>query len=122
MKFGDRIALLREKAGLTQEELAQQLGISRAALAKYEKSLREPDYETLNKIADFFDVSIDYLLGSSRDGSSKKLDIMELERRLREGEITYKGKPLSEEQCEILADFLEVILKREKKKPRGPSS
>ncbi|MFS0836743.1 helix-turn-helix domain-containing protein [Paenibacillus sp. UNC499MF] len=62
-KHGDRIAQLREKHALTQEELANKLGISRAALSHYETSRREPDFETMNKIATFFKVSADYLLG-----------------------------------------------------------
>ncbi|MEC0228045.1 MULTISPECIES: helix-turn-helix domain-containing protein [Paenibacillus] len=63
MKYGDRIAQLREKRGLTQEELSTKIGISRAALSHYETNRREPDYETINKIATFFHVTIDYLLG-----------------------------------------------------------
>jgi transcriptional regulator with XRE-family HTH domain len=66
-KYGERIALLREKQSLTQEELANKLGISRAALSHYETSRREPDYETMNKIASFFNVSIDYLLNRSNN-------------------------------------------------------
>jgi transcriptional regulator with XRE-family HTH domain len=65
--YGDRIHLLREKHALTQEELAGKLGISRASLSHYETSRREPDYETTNKIATFFKVSIDYLLGRSNN-------------------------------------------------------
>lgn len=63
MKYGNRIATLRDKQGWTQEDLAQRLGISRAALSHYEKNRREPDYATLTKIADVFKVSIDYLVG-----------------------------------------------------------
>jgi transcriptional regulator with XRE-family HTH domain len=60
---GNRITLLREKHALTQEELARKLGISRSALSHYETNRREPDYETLSKLADMFLVSVDYLLG-----------------------------------------------------------
>jgi len=63
MNIGNRLAFLRDQRGLTQEELAASLGISRAALSHYEKSRREPDTETLGKIADLFQVSIDYLVG-----------------------------------------------------------
>jgi transcriptional regulator with XRE-family HTH domain len=63
MNIGSRLAFLRDQRGLTQEELAASLGISRAALSHYEKSRREPDTETLGKIADLFQVSIDYLVG-----------------------------------------------------------
>lgn len=67
IRYGDRIALLREKHAMTQEDLASKLGISRAALSHYETSRREPDYETMNKIATYFKVSIDYLLGRSNN-------------------------------------------------------
>ncbi len=63
MNIGNRLAFLRDQRGLTQEELAASLGISRAALSHYEKGRREPDTETLGKIADLFQVSIDYLVG-----------------------------------------------------------
>jgi len=66
-KYGDRIARLREKHALTQEELANKLGISRAALSHYETSRREPDYDTIDKIASFFKVSTDYLLARTEN-------------------------------------------------------
>lgn len=69
-KYGNRIALLREKNALTQEELSSKLGISRASLSHYETSRREPDYDTINKIASFFNVSIDYLLGRTNKSDS----------------------------------------------------
>ncbi|KPV58400.1 XRE family transcriptional regulator [Paenibacillus sp. A3] len=67
VRIGDKIALLREKNALTQEELSSKINISRASLSHYEKNRREPDYETVVKIADFFKVSIDYLLGRTED-------------------------------------------------------
>lgn len=54
---------LRRAKGLTQEELAKALKISRSTIGMYENGSREPDYETLELIADFFNVDIDYLLG-----------------------------------------------------------
>ena len=65
MDFGLTIASLREDADLTQEQLAKSIGISRAALSHYEKSRREPDYKTLVKIANYFNVTTDYILGNS---------------------------------------------------------
>jgi transcriptional regulator with XRE-family HTH domain len=67
MTCGDKIAALRDKRGLTQEDLASKIGISRASLSHYEKNRREPDYTTLTKLADFFHVSVDYLLGRTED-------------------------------------------------------
>lgn len=58
-----RIKELREKAGLTQKELAEKLGLTDGAIGLYEVGKRNPSLSILNKLADFFDVSIDYLLG-----------------------------------------------------------
>ena len=54
---------LRTSSGLTQAEIAEKLGISRSTIGMYETGAREPDFETLEKIADFFNVDIDFLLG-----------------------------------------------------------
>ena len=54
---------LRLSSGYTQIEMAQKLGISRSTIGMYETGAREPDFETLEVIADFFNVDIDYLLG-----------------------------------------------------------
>ena len=63
MGFKDRIVYLRDGKDLKQKELAEILGISRSTLASYEQGRREPDFDTLQKIADYFNVSTDYLLG-----------------------------------------------------------
>ncbi len=60
--LGKRITSLRKNAGYTQEELAKKLNITRSALSQYELGSRNPDYDLLIKIADFFEVSTDYLL------------------------------------------------------------
>lgn len=56
------LILLRQNRGLTQQELADKLGITRASLSHYEKGRREMNYNLLIQTADFFNVSIDYLL------------------------------------------------------------
>ena len=62
-KFQNVLKSLRTSHGLTQDELAKSLKISRSAIGMYEKGAREPDYETLELIADYFNVDTDYLLG-----------------------------------------------------------
>ena len=54
---------LRTSSGLTQSKIASKLGISRSTIGMYETGAREPDFDTLEKIADFFNVDTDYLLG-----------------------------------------------------------
>ena len=54
---------LREAQGLRQEDVAKILGVSRQAYCTYENDKRQAGYETLIKLADYFGVSVDYLLG-----------------------------------------------------------
>ena len=54
---------LRTASKYTQQEIADKLGISRSTIGMYETGAREPDYDTLEAIADLFNVDIDYLLG-----------------------------------------------------------
>ena len=54
---------LRLKAGKTQRNVAEYLNVTREAYTQYETGVRRPDYVTLKKLADFFGVSVDYLLG-----------------------------------------------------------
>ena len=63
MKIGDKIAKARKTQNLTQEQLAQQLHISRSAYALYETGKRQLGYDLLCTIADFYHVNIDYLFG-----------------------------------------------------------
>lgn len=65
--FSTRLKKLRKDSGMTQEELAPELGISRSTLGMYETGKREPDFETLETIADFFNVDMNYLIGFSDD-------------------------------------------------------
>ncbi|MFW5648299.1 MAG: helix-turn-helix domain-containing protein [Candidatus Alkaliphilus sp. MAG34] len=60
-----RIKQLRREKGLKQEELAKEFGIAQQTISNYEKGIREPDITTLKNMADFFDVSLDYLLGKT---------------------------------------------------------
>ena len=62
MKFGETLKNLRDIKGITQKDLAEYLEVSRATVAGYETKNHQPDYEKLEKIARYFDVSIDYLL------------------------------------------------------------
>lgn len=63
MAFSTNIKRLREENNLSQKDIAEYLGITRQAVAAYECAKREPDYEVLKKLADYFGVSVDYLLG-----------------------------------------------------------
>lgn len=63
--FSTIFKLLRSKSGFSQQELAEKLGLSKSAVNMYERGERQPNFETLEHIADFFNVDVDYLLGRS---------------------------------------------------------
>lgn len=63
MDFASRLKELRLKKNLSQAELAKKLGVSKSRIGMYELGEREPDFYTLELIADFFNVDMDYLLG-----------------------------------------------------------
>ena len=63
--FSANLRKLRMSRGMTQGELAKRFNISRSCIANYESEKRQPDHEMIRKIADYFDVSIDFLLGRS---------------------------------------------------------
>lgn len=68
MGFDEILWKLRKKRGISQKKLAEDLGMSTGIIGMYESGKRKPSYEALEQIADYFNVSIDYLTG--RDGKS----------------------------------------------------
>lgn len=90
---------LRRKHKLTQKELSSRLGIARTTYSGYELGTSEPDNETLEKIADFFNVDIDYLFGR------KKLNIMDFSNdEILKVPAYYKGMELNlDEKKELIA-------------------
>lgn len=64
-KFANRLVELRESSGVSRQQLADSIGLSRASIEYYEKDKRHPDTDTIIKIAQYFHVTTDYLLGLS---------------------------------------------------------
>lgn len=62
-----RLKEARKRAGLKQIEAAKKLGISNGTLSGYERNYRDPDTEMLNKMADLYGVTVDWLMGRSQD-------------------------------------------------------
>lgn len=61
--FHEKLQELRREKGLLQKEAADQMNISRTAYSNYEQGIRQPSFEILKIICDFYDVSADYLIG-----------------------------------------------------------
>ena len=65
--YTERIKYLRTEKGLSQEDLAKELGVSNAIISRWENGLREPSMSSLIALAKFFHVSIDYIVGLTDD-------------------------------------------------------
>ncbi len=65
MKLAERLKELRQKKGVTQTQVADYLGLKLRAYQYYESGEHRPEYEKLMALADFFEVTTDYLLGRS---------------------------------------------------------
>lgn len=109
--IGKRIQQLRKEKDLTQEELSLELAVSRSSLSLYETDRREPDGETLLKIADYFDVSLDYLFGRNKHFSNDQNNSTQPQIE----EIT----SLSENELELLEIFRRINNERDQIKLIG---
>ena len=65
MTFPERLVKLRKINNITQKQLAENLSLSEVGIQNYESGRRKPAYEVLIALADYFDVSLDYLVGRS---------------------------------------------------------
>ena len=75
----DRIKQLRKQKGLTQKEMAEAVGVGVSTVAMWESGKRTPSFKLLNDLSDLFDKSIDYILGTSDDDRSPKLNNAQVE-------------------------------------------
>ncbi len=96
--LGQKLAELRKKLGLSQYELASRLGISRGKLANYEQGSRQPDYEMLEQLADYFGVTTDFLLGRSKTQIEKEEEEFQAFANDPDLERWYRKLPESEEE------------------------
>lgn len=65
--FASRIKELRKRDGLSQPQLAEKIGLTKGTVSLWERGPRRPDFPTMEKVADFFNVSVSYLIGDSDD-------------------------------------------------------
>jgi transcriptional regulator with XRE-family HTH domain len=120
MMLHNRLVKLRKDKKLSQEDTAKALGIPRSTYAQYELGRRHPDYNMIQKLADFFGVSIDYLFGRV---DHPNLVLTESERKLNDsiGEMRFqKIKELfdfpdaTEEDVDKIFVYVELLkLKRQ---------
>ncbi|MBN8236862.1 helix-turn-helix transcriptional regulator [Halobacillus kuroshimensis] len=123
-----RLIQMRKEKKLTQLELAQQLDISRSRLSQYELGTRQPDNDMLNKLADFFDVTVDYLLGRTNqpnpNNNAASFDpLQELNKIFEKYDVQDAGfwdiekwKEMTPEDFRSLEDYFEYLYNKSKNK------
>ena len=109
--LGNKIKLLREELNINQEELAKRINVSPSTIAMYETNKRQPNYETLSKLADIFNCTIDYLLGKS----DKRNNDIDYDPDLLTIGLSTKDYDISEEKKQQIEEFAKYVLKDNKK-------
>ena len=72
MNFSEKLFELRKKSGLSQEELADKINVSRQTISKWEMNQSSPEMDKLVNLSEIFNISIDELVGNERLNESKK--------------------------------------------------
>jgi len=111
--IGEKIKSLREQNKKTQEDLAKYLGVAPQTVYKYEKGINEPDLSTTQKIADYFGITVDELLGRIDD------EFLKVQQRLKDNNIkayTFsdidlkKYSELDEEKRKLIAKQMNAMI------------
>lgn len=100
----ENLKLLRSATGISQKALAEAIGVSQQSINKYENHNIEPDIATLSRIADYFHVSIDYLVGRT---NCPRLPVSEGEDRLEEDVLLCRYRALPEKQKKAIQAVLD---------------
>lgn len=119
--LGDKIRDLRKSMNLTQEQLCDKIGIAQSTLGMVESNKRSTGKKTLVKIADFFGVTVDYLLSddetrlNEKDKKSITKDLKVLMDEFREGTdgtAYYNGQELAEEDLDLIESAMKIALEQ----------
>lgn len=109
MNFSQKLKRLRQEKNWSQEKLAEEIGVKRLAVSKYESGQSKPSAETLQKISEVFGVSIDYLLAED----SKKLTEKEIKDKTLL-EYVSEIEKMDEEEKNFVKFFLDAVIFRYK--------
>lgn len=109
--FSERLKQLRIDRKLRQKDIAEYFGTSPQSYAQWEKGLRKPSQDSLEKLAKFFDVSTDYLLGNTDQKNASDIDEEALEASLRKS-IGYNGQPPTDQEVQNMKAALIDYLKK----------
>lgn len=104
----ENLKKLRENAGLSQQKLANQLGVTQQGIHSYEHGIYEPDIATLKQLAAYFDTSVDYLIGYTEIRKIEKADKFELNEE--EADVIRKYRSLTKKNRKSLQLILDSLI------------
>lgn len=117
--FHERLKRLRKERNLTQQDMADFLGITRQGYAKYENGHAETDLETLKKLANFFNVTTDYLIGNvDNEPDIDSLTDEEIDEEIKEImkdlNVWYKDEPKDKrEKLKMLRKIIKTFIEED---------
>lgn len=126
----NRIRTLRKMRGITMKQLGEVVGLAESTISQYETGKRQPDNETLLKLGEFFNVTVDYLLGADQKEKAptltekderdiaRKLDAI-MEEITQGGDLMFDGDPMSEEAIESILAAMKLGLEAAKLKNKA---
>ncbi|KRL81769.1 helix-turn-helix domain-containing protein [Ligilactobacillus equi] len=107
-EFSDKLTNLRENRGWSKKYVADKIHIKPQTYGNYEYGIRQPDFETLSKIASLYEVTTDYLLG--RDGKEENsADTKDLA-KIMDSIMTYNGKELNQHDKDVVEGLISAYL------------
>jgi transcriptional regulator with XRE-family HTH domain len=104
--LGQRLRRCRERMGWSQIDVASKVGTSNMNISHYERDTREPSIETLTRLAELYNVSVQWLITGS-DVSTQQKDIYDL---LQRKDCTYRNVLLTDDDKQRIRDFITGVL------------
>ena len=107
--FNRIITLLRKEKGVTQKQAAEELCVSQALLSHYEKGIRECGLDFVVRVADYYAVSCDYLLGRSADRNGLTLSVEEIPNPETSKDGIFRGSVLPTFNKKLISNSLNIL-------------
>lgn len=101
----ENLRALRRQAGLTMKQLGSDLGMAESTVSLYETGKRSPDAQTLIRFADYFNVTLDYLLGRTKE---RTISLAQFQLSEHEKEIIRSYRSISTGRQEVICDILHI--------------
>lgn len=112
--FPERLKNLRKEMKLTQKQIAEHFNTSQQSYGQWEKGTRKPNQESIEKLALFFNVSTDYLLGNTEIKNHSIIDETKLDEAI-DKSLGFNGKPATESEKASMKEALMIYLESLKK-------